>query len=82
MENVMPGMNELLVRVATDARASRRFRERPQELLAGSGLTGVEETVLLSRNPELIQAALHTEALKDSLKNTQGDATWTVIIVL
>ena len=78
----MPALNDLLVNIATDANVARRFRESAPAVIAGSRLTDVEESVLLSRDPKLIQSALHSSALKDSLKAAADDTVWTVIVVL
>ena len=78
----MPGINDLLVGIATDARVARKFRDNPSAVIASSGLSNVEESVLLSRDPRMIQASLNAAALKDSLKAADGDTVWTVVVVL
>ena len=78
----MPEMNDFLLKLATDARVARKFRENPSAVIAGSNLSGVEESVLLSRDPRLIQSTLHSSALKESLAAAGDDTVWTVIVVL
>lgn len=77
----MPGLNDLLVNIATDARLAKDFRTHPSRVIERAGLSGVEESVLLSRDARLIQSALQSAALKDSLA-AADDTVWTVIVVL
>ncbi|MEM7720910.1 MAG: hypothetical protein AAF376_00920 [Pseudomonadota bacterium] len=77
----MPALNDLLVGVATDAQVLRRFRDDPSRVAADFNLNDIEESVLLSRDPKLIQSSLHSAALKGSLA-ANGDTVWTVIVVL
>ena len=78
----MPGINDLLVSIATDANVARRFRTSPQSVMTEARLSNIEESVLLSRDPKLIQSSLHASALKDSLASAADDTVWTVIVVL
>lgn len=78
----MPAMNELLVKIATNAAMAKKFRENPNAVIRDEQLSDVEESVLLSRDPRLIQSSLHAAALKDSLAAADGDTVWTVIVVL
>jgi hypothetical protein len=78
----MPAMSDVLVKVATNANFARLYRENPAAVIAGAGLSSVEESVLLSRDPRQIQSALQASALKSSLAAADGDTVWTVIVVL
>ena len=78
----MPGINDLLVSIATDANVARRFRTNPQSVMTESRLSNIEESVMLARDPNRIQSSLHASALKDSLAAAGDDTVWTVIVVL
>jgi hypothetical protein len=75
-------MDKLLVDIATNGATAKRFRENPSAVIAAANLSAVEESVLLSRDPKMIQSALHSAALKNSLKAAGDDTVWTVIVVL
>jgi len=78
----MPALNDLLVSVSTDANFARRFRENAPAVIAGARLSAIEESVLLSRDPRLIQSSLQASALKESLAAADGETVWTVVVVL
>ncbi len=78
----MPPMDKLLVDIATNGTTAKRFRENPAAVIANANLSAIEESVLLSRDPKMIQSALHSAALKDSLKAAGDDTVWTVVVVL
>ncbi len=78
----MPAMDKLLVDIATNGATAKRFRDNPAAVIAAANLSAVEESILLSRDPKMIQSALHSAALKGSLKAAGDDTVWTVIVVL
>ncbi|PYB77216.1 MULTISPECIES: hypothetical protein [Rhizobium] len=78
----MPAIDKLLVDIATNASTAKKFRENPLAVINNSNLSPVEESVLLSRDPKLIQSTLHAAALKNSLKAADGETVWTVVVVI
>ncbi|MGF9693158.1 MULTISPECIES: hypothetical protein [unclassified Rhizobium] len=78
----MPAIDKLLVSIATDGTTAKKFRDNPQAVIAAANLSPIEESVLLSRDPNMIQSALHSAALKGSLKAAADDTVWTVIVIL
>lgn len=77
----MPGLNDLLVKIATDPQTAKDFRLRPSRVIQEAQLNGIEESVLRSRDPRLIQSTLQSAALRDSLA-AADDTVWTVIVVI
>ncbi len=71
----MPAMDSASCRYRHQwRRTAKRFRDNPAAVIAAANLSAVEESILLSRDPKMIQSALHSAALKGSL-NAAGATT-------